>query len=303
MSAGVVFQQMVVIFIIVCVGYLAHKKGIVQEGTSKNLSALVINICNPAVIIGSALGRDESITYQNILIAVIAGLVVYVILFLSSLVIPKILRVDAKWKNHYALMCLFGNNAFIGIPVVSAVLGKNALFYVSIMIVYFNIFFYTYGMILCDGNASGFSLKKFINAGNISIIIMLVIFLLDLQIPTVISDSLTHMANATTFLALFVIGINLAHTKLLSIFTDVKMYWFILLRFVLLPIAASFVLKLFVKDPLIYGVMVIMTAVPVANSPLMRMEEIGGDGSLISQGVIFSTVCALITIPLVTLFV
>lgn len=303
MSTGVVFQQMMVIFLIVLVGYISHKTGIVQEGASKSLSALVINVCNPAVIIGSALSRDDSITYQNIILAVIAGFVVYLILFVASLIIPKLLRVEAKWKNHYALMCVFGNSAFIGIPVVSAVLGQSALFYVSIMIVYFNLFFYTYGLALCDGSVKDFSFKNFLNTGNVAIIIMLIVFILNIQLPTVISDTLTHMANATTFLAVLVIGINLAHTKILSIFTEKKLYLFVLLRFVLLPIGASFILKLFIQDPLIYGVMIIMMAVPVANSPLMRMEETGGDSSLLSKGVIFSTVCALVTIPIVTLFV
>lgn len=303
MSAGVVFQQMVVIFLIVLVGFVVHKTGIVQEGASKSLSALVINVCSPAVIIQSALSRDASITYQNMILALVAGLVVYAILFLSSVLIPKILHVEEKWKNHYALMSLFGNNAFIGIPVVSAVLGTNALFYVSIMIVYFNIFFYTYGLVLCDGNAKKFSFKNFINVGNISILIMLIVFVFNLRLPVMVSDALTHMANATTFLALLVVGINLAQRKLLSIFTNPKLYVFVLLRFILVPIGTSFILRLFVKDADVYGVMVLMTAVPVANLPLMRMEEIGGDGELLSQGVIFSTVCALATIPIVTLFV
>ena len=303
MSAGVVVQQMIVIFLVVLAGYISYKKKVIQDGVSKSLSALVINVCSPAVIIGSALSRDESITYENMMIATIAGFVLYFIFFLSSFIIPKILRVEKEWKNHYALMSLFGNQACIGIPVVSAVLGENALFYVSIMIVYFNIMFYTYGLVLCEGGSSNFSFKNFINAGNISIIIMLVIFFFDLKLPTVLSDALGHMANATTFLALVVVGINLAQTKLISIFTNVKLYWFVLLRFVLLPIGISFILRIFVKDPLIYGVMILMAAMPVANSPLMRVEEIGGDGKLLSQGVVFSTVCALVTIPLVTLFV
>ena len=303
MSAGVVVQQMIVIFLVVLSGYICYKKKVVQDGVSKGLSALVINVCSPAVIIGSALSRDESITYENMIIAAIAGAVVYFIFFLASLVIPRILRTKGDEKTHYALMSLFGNQAFVGIPVVSAVLGENALFYVSIRIVYFNIVFYTYGLVLCDGGSSKFSFKNFINAGNISIIIMLIIFFLDLRLPTVISDALGHMANATTFLALVVVGINLAQTKLVSIFTNAKLYLFVLLRFVLLPIGISFVLRIFVKDPMIYGVMILMAAVPVANSPLMRVEEIGGDGRLISQGVIFSTIGALVTIPIVTLFV
>ena len=303
MSAGVVVQQMLVIFIVVLSGYICYKRGIVQDGVSKGLSALVINVCTPGVIIGSALTIDDTVTYDKMLTAVLAGFVVYLILLISSFVIPKILHVEKERKTHYAMMCLFGNNAFIGIPVVSAVLGTNALFYVSVMIVYFNIFFYTYGLILCEGSIERFSFKNFINAGNISIIIMLIIFFFDLQLPVVVSDALSCMANATTFLALVVVGINLAQTKLISIFTNKKLYLFVLLRFVLLPIGVSFILRLFVTDPLIYGVMIIMAAVPVANSPLMRVEEIGGDGRLLSQGVIFSTITALVTIPLVILFV
>lgn len=303
MSVGVVIQQMIVIFLVVLVGYICYKKKIVQDGVSRGISALVVNVCMPAVIIGSALSRDETITYKNMMIAAAAGLILYVILFLASFIIPKILRVEEKWKNHYALMTLFGNQAFIGIPVVSAVLGENALFYVSIVVVYFNVLFYTYGLMLCDGEKRKFSLKNFLNTGNISIVLMLVIFFADLKLPTVLSDAVSHMANATTFLALVVIGINLAQIKLSSIFTNAKLYWFVGIRFIVLPIGISFLLRTFVSDPLIYGVMVLMSAVPVANSPLMRVEEIGEDGTLLSQGVIFSTVCALITIPLVTLFV
>lgn len=303
MSAGVVVQQMIVIFFVVLVGYVCYKKKIIQENVSKSISALVVNVCSPAVIIGSAVTRDESITYDKMLNAVLAGLVVYAILFAASVIVPKILRVEKKWKNHYAMMNLFGNNAFIGIPVVSAVLGTGALFYVSIMIVYFNIIFYTYGLVLCEGNEAKFSFKNFLNVGNVSIVLMLLIFFLDIKVPVVFSDALGHMANATTFLALLVVGINLARTKLITIFTNKKLYWFVLIRFIMVPIATSFILRMFVSDPLIYGVMIIMSAVPVGNLPLMRVEEIGGDGRLLSQGVIFSTLCALVTIPLVTLFV
>lgn len=303
MSAGIVFQQMIVIFLVVFSGYLAYKKGIVKDGISKGISALVVNVCNPALIITSALDRDESVTYQKMLLAVLAVVVVYAILIISSFVIPRILRVEAKWKNHYALMCLFGNNAFIGIPVASAVLGQNAVIYVAVMIVFFNILFYTYGLVLCDGEKSKFSIKNFLNIGNIAIVIMLIIFILDLKVPVIFSDALGYMANATTFLALIVVGINLAQTKLISIFTNKKLYWFVLLRFILVPILAGVALRTFLNDELIYGVMIIMAAVPVANMPLMRIEETGGDGSLLSQGVIFSTICALLTIPLVTLFV
>jgi predicted permease len=48
--------------------------------------------------------------------------------------------------------------------------------------------------------------------------------------------------------------------------------------------------------------MVLLCAVPVGNMPLMRVEETGGDGTVLSQGIILSTVLAIVTVPLVTLF-
>ena len=62
-------------------------------------------------------------------------------------------------------------------------------------------------------------------------------------------------------------------------------------------------LRLVIKDEVVYGVTILMAAVPVGNLPLMRVEETGGDGTMLSKGIILSTVLSLVTIPVVTLFV
>lgn len=200
-------------------------------------------------------------------------------------------------------MCLFGNTGFIGIPLVSAVLGSQALIYVAVTNAYFNLLFYTYGIWLADGGKSRFSWKNFLNVGNFSIIVTIVLFVWQPKLPVVFTSTIDYMADTTTFLAMVVIGISLARTNLKSIFTEVRLYLFILLRFLALPVMISFLLRLFVKDDTVYGVMVLMASVPVANLPLMRVEETGGDGQMLSKGIILSTLLSLITIPLVTAFV
>lgn len=303
MSAGIVFQQMMVIFLLVMAGYVICRKGMVKPEISKGVSALVVNICNPALLITSAFERDSSQTAEKLLIAAVAGFCVYVVFLLSSVVFPRIMKVEPKWKKHYALMCIFGNTGFIGIPLVSAVLGPSSLIYVSIMVAYYNLLFYTYGIMLADDEKGGFSWKNFLNMGNLAIIVTLILFFFQPEVPDIFRNTLTHMANSTTFLAMFVVGINVAQSNLLSIFTDKKLYIFIALRFLILPIGVSLVLRNFVTDPLIYGTMVLMCAVPVGNLPLMRVQEKGGNGEVLSRGMILSTILSVITIPLVTLFV
>lgn len=303
MSAGIVLQQMIIIFLLIMTGYIVYKRGIIKGEISRGISALVVNVCNPAILIRSAFDRDPSVTYDKIFSAVLGGAVVYVILLAASFILPKLLKVEKKWQSHYAMLCLFGNTGFIGIPLVSAVLGSKALIYVAVINAYFNLIFYTYGIWLADGGQSRFSWKNFLNVGNISIILTILIFVWQPRLPEVVTSTIDYMANTTTFLAMVVIGISLARTELKSIFTQWKMYPFIALRFLLIPILISLLLRLFIKDDIVYGVMVLMASVPAANLPLMRVEEVGGDGEILSKGIILSTLLSLVTIPIVAAFV
>jgi predicted permease len=302
MSAGVVLQQMVIIFILVMTGYALSKKKILGDGASGTLSALVINACNPALLLSSCFDRDPSVTNRNILLGVAAGAVVYAVLILSSFLIPRLLRVEKKWKNHYAMMCIFGNTGFIGIPLIQALLGSKAMIYVIIVNIYYNLFFYTYGYYLAGGENSRFSPKSLLNIGNLSMVLGIVVFLWQPKVPVLVESTLVYIANATTFLAILVIGINLAKSDLKPIFTQLRLYIFVALRFVAIPVLVAAILRLFVKDDVMYGVMVILSAVPVANLPLMRVEETGGDGTVLSQGIILSTLLSIATVPLVSLF-
>lgn len=303
MSAGIVLQQMVIIFLLIMTGYTAYKKGFLQGDVSKGLSALVVNVCNPALMLRSAFNRDTSVTYESLLLVVVGGAVLYGLLLIVSYFLPRLLRVEEKWRNQYSLMCIFGNNGFIGIPLTAAVLGDQAVIYVAVIIGYFNLVFYTIGIRLADGEKGKVHLKDFVNIGNISIILMVIIFIVQPKLPVVLTSAVNYMADTTTFLAMVVTGISLARTKLLDIFTQRKMYIFIAARFLAVPILIGFLLRPFINDSTVFGVLVLMAAVPAANLPLMRVEEKGRDGQILSIGIILSTVLSLVTIPLVVLCV
>ena len=98
MSAEIVLQQMIIIFLLIMTGYIVYKRGIIQNNVAKGISALVVNVCNPALLIRSAFDHDASITYDKILYAVVGGAVLYAVLILASLFLPKPLK-----KGDYRL--------------------------------------------------------------------------------------------------------------------------------------------------------------------------------------------------------
>lgn len=301
MDASVIFRQMCMIFLLIAVGYIACKRGIVDALSGKMISAVVVNICNPALMLTSVLESGGGISNEKLLLATGAALGIYVCLLVIGKVMPVFLARNDLERDQYALMALFGNVGFIGIPVVSAVLGTEVLIYVIICIIIFNILIYTYGRYLVDRHSKKDAAhpKGIVNTGTVVGVACVLIFLVKPHLPEVLVKSVGYMGSATTFLSMLVIGISLADMPLGKIFRELRLYIYILVRHILIPVGMGWGLKILLGDPDMVGTFVLLIAMPVANMPLMMCEETGVDGTLLSKGIVLSTLCSLITIPLV----
>ena len=302
MSVQIVIQQMLMILILIGTGYILKKTNKIKSSVSKDLSALVVNVCNPAIIITSALQRDSSVTGRSLLYAAAAAFVMYVFLVVVGKVMPVLLKTPFKDRNSYNMMCVFGNTGFIGIPLVSALVGAQALIYVAVTNIFFYLLIYTYGIHLVardSGTKEKFQVKNLLNTGNLATLLAILLFLGEWKFPPLAEETLDYMGGATTFLAMIVIGITIADTPIHTLFTEKKIYFFTVLRFLVLPIGIGLGLKWFIKDSTLLDTLVIIAAVPAGNMPLMLMMERGMDGKLLSKGIIISTLASVITIPLV----
>lgn len=306
MSVAVVFQQMLMIFILGFMGYLLTRLGMFSEFAGRDLSMLVVNVCNPALMLMNVMDEGADVPPENLIIMAVVSLIVYAILVVLGLLIPRFIRVPGKDRNFYNLMSLFGNTGFIGIPVVSAVLGPSGVVYVVIFNIYFALLVYTYGKFLicrCVGsNAVKFRIRDLVNVGTISSVISIVIYLCHIHPPMVISESITYMGRTTTFICMVVIGINLAQMPLRKTFGNIHDYGFVLIRQFLVPILLGLVLKHFIQDEIVYGATLLMLAVPAGNLPLMMAKEAGADGEVLARGIVVTTVLSVVTIPLVVFF-
>lgn len=81
---------------------------------------------------------------MNILLAVI----LFASLIVISPLFVRILRVKKNVRNMYSVMLIFSNLGFMGIPLIEALYGRTAVFYVGMYTLVFNILFYTYGFYL-----------------------------------------------------------------------------------------------------------------------------------------------------------
>ena len=318
MSAEIVVQQMVIIFILIAIGIFLYKKKMLSETTSQQLSGLIVNVTNPALLISSALQEGPRVPLRELGITLGAALIIYGILIVSGFLIPWILRVPTGYHYAYQMLTVFGNVGFIGIPLASAVLGTEALIFVSIYNLLYNVFIYTFGISLLEKASvrqnvlqqeksgqdivPGFRWKKLINVGTISAAATIIIYLSGFRAPTVLSSTLNHIGQSTTLLSMLILGVSVAQMAVKDIFSHWKLYGFTVLRQILLPVGCIFLLRPLLDNPLILNTMVLMLAVPAGNLPLMLSKQLQINTDTISQGIILTTILSLVTIPAVSLF-
>lgn len=317
MSILVVLQQMVIIFILIGIGMVLYRGKMLSEETSKQISGIIINVTNPALLICSAFEDGPKVSLRDLGIALVSYAAVFAILIAASFLIPYILGVPKKLHYAYQMLTIFGNVGFIGIPLASAVLGSESLIFVSIFNLLFNLLIYTFGMSMLQRAASlqaaeGTSvpdksltsgrLQKFVNAGTISAAATIIFYLGDFHVPVIISSTLSYTGRATTLLSMLVLGVSVAQMAPKDIFSHPKFYIFTLLRQILIPIGCVMLMRGLIDNKLILNTMLLMVAVPAANMPLMLAKQLDMETESISQGIILTTVLSLVTVPVSCLF-
>ena len=332
MSITVVLQQMIMIFVLIGVGMILYKKEMLSELTSKQISGIIVNVTNPALLICSAFGDGPRVSLRELGTALAVFLVIYAILIAAGFLIPHILRVPNKYHYCYQMLTIFGNVGFIGIPLASAVLGTESLIFVSIYNLIYNILIYTFGISVLQRTAARQSIavckgevnvqnarieqetmsdthvtsscwKKLINAGTISAAATIIFYLADFPVPNIVPSTLTYMGQSTTLLSMLVLGASVAQMALRDIFAHPRLYGFLLLRQILVPIGSVMLFRLFISDTLILNTLALMLAVPAGNLPLMLSKQLHVETDTISQGIILSTLLSLVTIPVVSLVI
>ena len=190
----------------------------------------------------------------------------------------------------------------MGIPLLSAVLGPDGVFYGSSYIVVFTIFAWTHGVFAYTEDRKQLSLKKvFLNPGVLGALMGLAMFFVRLRLPSVVSQAVVHVANLNTPLAMFVLGKYMTEMDFKTVFKKIDLYKIAFVKLILLPVIFIFVLKLLNVDEMVAKSILIASACPVATNAVLFANRFDDDAVFASEVASFTTLLAVLTIPLVAI--
>ena len=308
MSVSIILQQMGVICILVAIGIYLYKKQVIDDRTSQKLSAIVVDICNPALILGSILSGHMTATHSDLLIAIALGAAFYVILVILGFVIPRILKSEPYNRKFYNLITVYTNTGFLGLPIAKAILPANAILYVIVINIFYSLFFYTHGMAILhsgmknngDINRTGqkhkHPLLAIFNIGTIMAILSLFVFWVEITFPLIISNTIEYVGNATVFMSMTLLGVSIARSDFLKSFKNIRIWLYIVIRMIIVPVL--FVIAMYFTGFNTEATLAVclMAAVPAGSLPLITAEKMGLDTEILSSSIAMTTFMSVFTI-------
>lgn len=301
MDIMVVFQTMLKLFLLLILGLVLFKCHIFDEYTNKKISALIVNVASPMLIISSIAGVEGS-NKSIVFLMIGAGILMYIGFIILGKIINRIFPFPKKDWPVYECMVVFANTGFMGYPVLLDVFGQEAVFYASLIHMAFNFFVYTYAiMCLTKGDDSEFKLnfKQLLTPGIILIFVGIFIYLFDIQLPSVLMDTINSVGSLTAPLSMMMIGSSLAVYPIKDSFTDWRSYVFAFVRLMIVPFVTMIMCRLLHIDAYYANITIITNAMPVGSMVLMLATQYNANVKIVTRNIVVSTLLSVITIPIV----
>lgn len=294
---------MFALLVMIGIGILATKSGMWDEHVNNYVSRMIVNIFNPLLVFSSAASSVGKISIQTMVVVEVIAAAMYLFFILAGMVLTPFFDKDTAQRKMFQMMFVFSNLGFIGIPVVSSILGAEYVVYVTEFLLAYNLVFYTYGIAFMEGKFTIASLKTIINPGNLCCVVGLALIIAGIQIPDFLRTAVTYLGNATTPLSLMAVGYMLAVSDLQKIFGSPRIYIFSFIKLLVLPLALLPALKLLPIDKYLLPVCMVMFGMPVGNMPLMIGTKKGIDCGACTSAILVTTILCVVTIPILLMLV
>lgn len=291
--------QVVILYLIAGIGFVADKTKIFVQADGKRLVDLLFNLILPIAIINSFLSMERTKEH-------IKGLAIaFALAFLTHMLAIGISALsfrkrDIKEQGIYHYAITFSNAAFLALPLAQSVVGDEGVFYSSCYVAVFNVFAFTYGIHQISGKTAKINLKSLVlNPGSISVLIGIPLFLLQVNLPDFLSTAMQRVGACNSPMAMIVFGTFFAHCNFKNIFIKKEVYYVSLIRLIVIPITMLFVFKLCGVEGNMLTALTISASAPVATNTAMYAAKYENDTALSSEIVGQTSVFSVITMPII----
>jgi predicted permease len=290
------------IFILGGLGYVLVKKNMLSSLGLEALSRLVIQIIFPALILNQMLRDFRFNLYPNWWVFPLLSLGITILGLAVGFLLLKLIKLKTH-KLQFLSLVGFQNSGYLPLAMVAAIFSGQELndifIYIFLFLLGFDLVAWSLGIyMLTYDKEVKFKLKNIFSPPVIANLSALLLIALGLNklIPATVTKSLQMIGSCTLPLAMIVVGGNVALMHLERI-NKKTISFFLLGKLIILPALGLWIALRFGLPQLIGFLIVMQLAMPSATSLSVIIRHYKKEDALISQGVFFSHIIGLFTMP------
>ena len=300
---GVVFT----LFLLMVCGWFAAQFNIIDDTASNRLSALIIKIGQPMMIISALVNAEFS--WDNLksgLWMILIGLGLHVGMAAMAFVCCKPFR-DPDERKLTEFSLILTNCGFIGFPIMEALFGPQGLFLAAFYNISFQVILWTWGIAILARERKDIKLtvkKALLNLGTVPCLIGVALYILagtipGYEFPDFFKQFLSYLGGLCAPISLLITGVMLAKRTPKQMFGSPKMYAFLSLKLLVFPLIVCLVTHFFGMDKTNVLFCTAMAGLPTATSAVMMGTLYNINPGYAAQIVSVSSLMSLASLPAV----
>lgn len=296
-------QQIVQLFLMIFMGYLIVKTGLVRDDDSKVLSKIILYLIVPCVIINAFQVDYTTDTVKGLLIAFAASVMTQVILLVVISVAGRLLHLnEVEVASVY-----YSNSGNLIVPIVTFILGQEWVLYGCVFMSVQLVFLWTHCKKIISREASYDWKKIILNINMISIFIGVILFFTGIRLPEIIGNTLASVGTMIGPASMIVTGMLFAGMNLKQIFANKRVYFITFLRLIVVPLIALVLIKLsnlasFSADGNKIMLIVFLAIITPSASTVTQMCQVYGNDSKYASAInVMTTLLSIITMPVMVM--
>lgn len=296
-------QQIVQLFLMIFMGYLIVKTGLVRDDDSKVLSKIILYLIVPCVIINAFQVDYTTDTVKGLLIAFAASVMTQVILLVVISVAGRLLHLnEVEVASVY-----YSNSGNLIVPIVTFILGQEWVLYGCVFMSVQLVFLWTHCKKIISREASYDWKKIILNINMISIFIGVILFFTGIRLPEIIGNTLASVGTMIGPASMIVTGMLFAGMNLKQIFANKRVYFITFLRLIVVPLIALVLIKFsnlasFSADGNKIMLIVFLAIITPSASTVTQMCQVYGNDSRYASAInVMTTLLSIITMPVMVM--
>lgn len=302
--------------LLMVIGLVCSRVGFLHQQTITDLTSILLYVVSPCLIL-NAFQQDYSPERMVLLgkLFVVMGIIFAMNIALAALLFSRKTVPDPEKRVILKFGSAYTNAGFIGVPLAQAVGGQMGVFCAVPYLVLYNVFLWTHGITLFrqagkNAGQAGTSnrtdhretLRKILlNPNILAAAAGILLYAGRIHFPSIIGQTISHVASLNTALSMIVIGSNLAAVDRKTIFTDRNVWIGAIIRNIVFPLLAVGILSIFRLGGTAASTTLIEASCPVAGVAVLFSVLNGYETEFPTKLMCLSTILSVVTVPLMIL--